>query len=196
MPSQEDARRSLGLPLQPPIVFCATRFTGPEDKERKTEMILDLLSVIPSLPPDVLIVLAGNGPGRPQIEMEVGRLLRSGYRVRLVGQVEHAELNWYYAACDVYAYPHPANQPWTSVLEAQACGRPVVTMRTGSGELTVDAGRSGLLADTIEEFKDHLAALASDRTHCSEMGRAARQYFSEIHSTDIRATQIEELLHG
>ena len=195
IPSQEDARRRLGFPLDTPIALCATRFTGAEDKERKTEMILDLLSVVPSLPRDVLIVLAGDGEGRPRIEMEVDKLgLRD--RVRLVGPVENADLKWFYAACDVYAYPHPADRPWTSLLEAQACGRPVVTMRTGSGELTVAAGSSGLLAGTLKEFGDHLAALAGDRSRCAEMGGAARRYFAEFHSIDVRTTQIEELLSG
>jgi glycosyltransferase involved in cell wall biosynthesis len=193
MPSQEDARKRLGLPLEAPIALCTTRFTSPNGGEGKTKMVLDLLSVVPCLPPNTLIVLGGDGPGRPQIEMEVGRL-GLGERVRLVGAVEHADMKWFFAACDVYVQPHSLDGPWLSILEAQACGRPVITMRTHSGELTVDAGRTGLLAQTMEEFRDHLAALASDRPRCALMGRAARQFITDFHSIDVRVREIEEVL--
>jgi glycosyltransferase involved in cell wall biosynthesis len=158
-------------------------------------MVVDLLSVVASLSPDVMIVLAGDGPGRPRIESEVAQL-GLGNRVRLAGAVEHGAIQWLFAACDVYAQPFPLDSPSLSVLEAQACGRPVVTMRTGSAELTVDAGRSGLLADTLEEFEEHLAALTSDRARCAVMGRHARQFIADFHSNEVRARQIEELLAG
>jgi glycosyltransferase involved in cell wall biosynthesis/aminoglycoside phosphotransferase (APT) family kinase protein len=196
VPSQDESRLRLGLPRDAPIILCATRFTGPEErKQGKTEMILDLLSVLALLPDNVVLVLVGDGPGRSRIEGEVSRL-QLGRRVRLVGAVENADVKWFFAACDLYAYPYPHDIPSVSVLEAQGCGRPVVTMRTGSGELTVDAGTSGLLADTLSEFRDHLAALTSDRARCAAMGRAARQFISDFHSTEVRARQIEELLSG
>ena len=194
-PSQDDARKSLGLPLEAPIVLCTSRFTVPNGGQGKTKMILDLLSVVPSLPRDVFIVVVGDGPGRSMIEAEIRRL-ELGERVRLVGAVAHDDVGLFFAACDVYAQPHPLDGPWLSVLEAQAHGRPVVTMRTRSGALTVDDGRSGLLADTMDEFGDHLRALTSDRVRCASMGRAARQFIADFHSLDVRVRQIEELLDG
>jgi glycosyltransferase involved in cell wall biosynthesis len=193
LPSQEESRRRLGLPPDVPIVLSITRFTNSNDRQGKTRMILDLLSVARSLPADTLIVVGGDGPGRPRIEMEIERL-GLAERVRLAGEVERSDTKSFYAACDVYAQPHPLDGPWLSVLEAQACGRPVVTMLTRSGELTVNAGETGLLAETMEEFASQLGALASDRPRCAAMGRAARQFIADFHSMDVRVRQIEELL--
>jgi glycosyltransferase involved in cell wall biosynthesis len=170
-----------------------TRFTSPDHGHGKTKMVLDLLSMAPSLPADALIVVGGEGPGRPRIETEVDRLGLHD-RVRLVGEVKRSDITSFFAACDVYAQPHQLDGPWLSVLEAQACGRPVVTMRTRSGELTVDAGRTGLLAETLEEFGTQLATLARDRARCATMGRAARQFIVDFHSMDVRVRQVEELL--
>jgi phosphatidyl-myo-inositol dimannoside synthase len=196
VPPQEEARLRLGLPPSAPIIFCAARFTGPKErKQAKTEMILDLLPLVSALPSEVLLVVAGDGPGRSRIEAEIDRLGLAD-RVRLVGAVPNEAVPSFFAACDLYAYPYPRDIPSVSVLEAQACGRPVVTMRTSSGELTVDPGRTGLLAETLQEFGDHLALLTSDRARCAEMGRNARRFVSEFHSTDVRARQIEELLVG
>lgn len=193
VPSQAEARSRLGLPLEAPIVLCTTRFTDPSGGQGKTEMVLDLLSVVPSLAPETLLVVGGDGPGRPQIELEVERL-RLSDRVRLVGEVQREDTKWFFAGCDVYAQPHPLDGPWLSVLEAQACGRAVITMRTRSGELTVDDGRSGLLADSIEGFGEQLAALTSDRQRCAAMGREARRFIADFHSIDVRVRQIEEVL--
>ena len=195
VPAQDDARRRLGLPGDVPIVLCTTRLTEPGSGQGKTEMVLDLLSVAPSLPADVLIVVGGDGPGRAAIEAEVRRL-GLHERVRLVGAVDRAETTWHFAACDLYVQPHPLDGPWLSVLEAQAAGRPVVTMHTRSGELTVDVGGSGLLARTIDEFGEHVRALTSDRERCAAMGRRARQFILDEHSIDVRVRQIEELLEA
>ena len=98
--------------------------------------------------------------------------------------------------CDFYAYPALTDRTFITILEAQACGRPVVTMQTRSAELTVDAGRTGLLVKDLEEFQAHIAALASDRARCESMGRAAREYIAKFHSIEIRVRQFEDLLLG
>jgi glycosyltransferase involved in cell wall biosynthesis len=193
LPSQGEARRRLGLPNDRPIVLSMTRFTNRDDRHRKTDMVLDLLAVGPSLPADALIVIGGDGPGRGRIETEVERLgLRE--RVRLLGEVKRSDTTAFFAAGDVYAQPHELDGPWLTVLEAQSCARPVVTMRTRSGELTVDEGRTGLLTETLGEFGSQLAALVSDRQRCAAMGKAARQFIADSHSMDVRVRQIEELL--
>ena len=191
--SQADARSRLALPSDVPIVATLTRFTSPDEGHGKTQMVLDLLSIAPSLPAEALIVVGGDGPGRRRIEQEVERLGLQE-RVRLVGEVKRSDLTSFFAACDVYAQPHPLDGPWLSVLEAQACERPVVTMRTHSGELTVDVGHTGLLAETLEDFGTRLATLTGDRSRCATMGRAARQFIIDFHSMDVRVRQIEELL--
>ena len=196
IPSREESRQRLGLPQEAPVVLCVSRFTL-DDHERqrpgKTEMVLDLMATLVSLPSDAVLVLVGDGPGRRYLEEEVAKHEPEG-RVRLVGHVE--DTRWYYAACDLFAYPYRLDQPFLAILEAQSCGRPVVTMGTRSAELTVDSGRTGLLAKDLEEFRGHLVALTRDRTLCESMGRAGREYIQEFHSMQTRVKQIEGVLYG
>jgi glycosyltransferase involved in cell wall biosynthesis len=191
LPSQEDARQQLGLPQDVAVILCVSRLTEPNDTEQKTEMVLDLLAASESLPPGARLVIVGDGPGRPRVEEEIVKL-KLGDRVRMMGRVD--DVKPYYAACDFYAYPLQRDRPWMSVLEAQGCGRPVVTMHTGSAEVTIDPGRTGLLAKDLDEFRSHLAALAGDRARCETMGQAAREYVMRCHSIETRAQQIETLL--
>jgi glycosyltransferase involved in cell wall biosynthesis len=94
------------------------------------------------------------------------------------------------------AYAMALDWPWMVVLEAQACGRPVLTMRTKSGELTVGHGRTRLLAADGDEFRSHLAALVADPRRCDAMGEAARSYIARTHSIEVRLHEIEALLQG
>jgi len=194
LPTRLDARERLGLDPNIPIVLCATRFSI-HAKHGKTWMLLDLLAVFASLSSDVHLLLTGDGPGRQHIEdaIEERRLTE---RVHLLGEVPRTDLKWIFAACDVYAYPHTLDWPWSSVFEAQACGRPVVAMRTDSNERTISDGQTGLLADTLEEFRDHLATLTGDRARASAMGESASRFYRDRHSIESRAREIEELLDG
>ncbi len=196
VPAQEEARRQLRLPIDATVILCVARFSmSKSGRPKKTEMILDLMSAMAGLPSDVILVLVGDGEGRPRLEAAAAAL-KPPERVRFAGLVDHTELVWYYAACDFYAFPHPKDDSWVTVLEAQFCGRPVVTMRTRSGEITVDHGRTGLLASDLEEFRAQVAALASDRARCRAMGEAAHEYIERYHSIDTRIRQIEDLLLG
>jgi phosphatidylinositol alpha-1,6-mannosyltransferase len=194
MPSQEEARQRLGLPQEVPVILCVSRFTsGKDGRPGKTDMIVHLLAAVAPLPSNVVLVVVGDGHGRRRLEDEAAKLSPEG-RVRFAGFVEHEHLIWYYAACDFFAFPDLRDFPRLAILEAQASGRPVVTMHTDSAELTVEACRTGLLAKTLDEFQTHVASLARDKARCQQMGQAGREYIAKFHSIEIRVRQMEELL--
>lgn len=204
IPSREEARLRLDLPLDAPVVLCLARFPK-RSKYGKTEMVITLLRVLAELPQDVVLLLVGdNGPGRGQVEDNIARL-GLGERVRLVGtkerqrlmgSISNEDVPWFYAAADVYAYPHPLDQPWLSVIEAQACGRPVVTMRNESSELWIRHDETGLLAADVAQFRGYLGALLSDAERREAMGRAAYESFTAHHSMEHQIDRIEALLLG
>lgn len=194
VPSRDDARSRLDIPRDAPIVLCVSRLSRPMNhgKPGKTEMILDLLDALARLP-EAQLLLVGDGKGRATVEKHVAEKGLAD-RVRLAGSVE--DVRPYFAACDVYAYPHPLDRVWVSVLEAQACGRPVVTMRTDSGEISIQHGRTGLLAGDLEEFREQLGSLTGDRARCEGMGDEARDFIARSHTIGVRVGQIEALLSG
>jgi glycosyltransferase involved in cell wall biosynthesis len=193
--SQDEARRRLGLPLDVPILLCVTRFTELGSGQQKTEIVLRLLDSLTHVPEDAVVVIVGDGPGRAHIEERAAQTRPHG-RVQMFPAVPHEELIWFYAACDLYAYPDLVDLPRISVLEAQACGRPVLTMRTASSELTVSDGRTGVLARDLVEFGEQLAELVTDRSRREAMGQAAREYVAARHSMEVRARQLMVLLES
>jgi glycosyltransferase involved in cell wall biosynthesis len=195
MPARPEARRRLRLPLDAPVVLCVSRFARArvDGTPYKTEAVLDLIRATRSLPLEAVLVVVGDGPGRGRVESQVETAARDRC-VRLDGAVPTRDISWYFAACDFVAYPCQRDRPWVALLEAQMCGRPVVTMRTRSAEVTVRDQETGLLADDLEEFEGQIAMLARDRARCEEMGRAGRRYAEALHSIDVRVRQIEAVL--
>jgi glycosyltransferase involved in cell wall biosynthesis len=195
--SQQEARRALDLPLDVPVVACVSRFSGTKRDGRpgKTAGVVELIRSMAAAPDGTLCVIVGDGEGRPEVEAERARLGLED-QVRLTGAVPNRDVHAYYAASDVFAYPYDLDRPWLSGLEAQASGRPVVTMRTGSAEATVDDGRTGLLARDDREFRAQLAELLANRERCERMGRAARDYVARHHSLEVRISQLEASLRG
>jgi glycosyltransferase involved in cell wall biosynthesis len=204
MPSRNEARERLELPVEAPVVLCLARF--PERaKHGKTEMVIALLRALSELSDDVVLLLVGDdGPGRLQVAEEIAtlrleakvRFIGPTERERLMGSISNEDVPWFYAAADVYAYPHPLDQPWLSLVEAQACGRPVVTMRTESSELLIRHNETGLLAADIDQFRSYLGELLSDPERREAMGRAAYDHFASKLSMERHIDRIEALLAG
>jgi glycosyltransferase involved in cell wall biosynthesis len=92
--------------------------------------------------PDVKLLIAGEGEERGRLERLIARDALSG-RVRLLGEVPHEDLPSLYSAADVLVLAS-SREGWANVLlEAMACGTPVVATDVwGTGEIvaTPDAG--------------------------------------------------------
>jgi glycosyltransferase involved in cell wall biosynthesis len=181
--------------LHASIVLCVARLTAARGQGRpgKTSSIVELLRVVASLPESVLCVLVGDGPGRAEILEERAKLSLED-RVLLAGAVSNREIATYHAASDVFAYPYDMDRPSMAVMEAQASGRPVVRLRSPSAELAVEEGRTGLLANDMDEFRTHLRDLLMEHSRSEQMGDAARAYIGRAHSVEIRVDQILRLL--
>lgn len=130
--------------------------------------------------PDIDLLIAGDGPEQAALE----RLIRErdlGRRVRLLGRVAHEDLAGLYSASDCLVLASD-REGWANVLlEAMACGTPVVATNIwGTGEV-VRAPEAGLLVDarTPEALSDAIGTLLTDPPD-----RAATRAYAEQFSWD------------
>jgi glycosyltransferase involved in cell wall biosynthesis len=95
----------------------------------------DLLRALPSILrefPNARLALAGEGPlARPLAAL--AEQLGVSSAVRFLGLVDHRTLWRYYAAADLFVLPSRLESWGTVMLEALACGTPVVATRTAGG---------------------------------------------------------------
>lgn len=95
--------------------------------------------------PDVSLLIVGEGPERPALERLVRQMDLSG-RVRFLGRVPHAELPMVYRAADALVLAS-SREGWANVLlEAMACGTPVVASPVWGNVEVVAAPAAGLIA--------------------------------------------------
>lgn len=104
-----------------------------------------LLEAMHALDADVSLVIAGSVIAGRTDFAEVLGALRLGDRVRVLGYVPDADLVALYRGADVFVYPSYVEGFGLPVIEAMACGTPVVTYRATS--LPEVAGDAAILLD-------------------------------------------------
>lgn len=144
----------------------------------------DLLHAMPHVVgrfPEAYLVLIGDGPLRSSLEQLAGALGLARH-VRFLGAVPHERVARYLAAADLFVLPSRLESWGTVMLEALACGTPVVATPTVGAlevrryfphDVRVAEGRDGAaLAAAI------VAALEVPRRVSDEARRQLRERFS------------------
>lgn len=82
-----------------------------------------------------------------------------------------------YNACDIFLFPSRLEGLSLSVLEAMACGKPIVTTNTSSMPELVDEGKGGFLCemDDIAGFAAAIRSLSDEENTRTEMGNNNRK---------------------
>ncbi|MES2523926.1 MAG: glycosyltransferase family 4 protein [Gemmatimonadota bacterium] len=121
------------------------------------------------------LVVAGDGSCREELLALAKELnLRN---VEFVGRVAPERMGELYDQADVYVNsPNIDNMP-LSIIEAFACGLPVVSTDAGGIPFVVDHGRTGLLVGIADDhaMASAMLGLIDDPELAREMARAARE---------------------
>jgi teichuronic acid biosynthesis glycosyltransferase TuaC len=134
-PGARDATRAR-LRLSGPVLLSVGHLI-----ERKGHDLV--ISALPSLPGYVLLI-AGEGPERPDLERLTAELKLSD-RVRFLGAVPHSELHGIYASADALVLAS-SREGWPNVLlESMACGTPVVASDVWGNPEVVSCPEAGVL---------------------------------------------------
>lgn len=147
-------------------------FLGRLDPRNGLDTVLAAMPRILARYPAAELVVAGDGPLRSLYERRARRL---GASVRFVGRV-NGERPEYYGTADLYLCPTTKASFGITLLEAMACGTPlVVSDITGFREL-VNGGAEAALAPPglAEAWADAVVALIGDAPRRVAMGRAGR----------------------
>ena len=146
-----------------------------------------LIRLVPALPPDVTLVIVGDGPERKHLEREA---VVAGVpeRVCFAGSVSQATVQQYLQAADVFTL-HTRYEGLSHVmLEAMHAGTPMVASDVGGNAEVIESGRNGLLVplDDRATTLATLRRLLDNPTEGAQLAAAAQ--------VDVRAYRWDVLL--
>lgn len=149
------------------------------------------------------LILVGEGPLKNDLK-KLAMDLGIEDRVHFVGEVSDEELPAFYHACDVFVLPSIARSEAFGLvqLEAQACGKPVVSteLKTGTSYANLD-GKTGFVvsSENSEELAKAINALLEDEPLRRRMGEFARARVNEEFTFEKMAERVfgvyRELIH-
>lgn len=166
------ARAALAIPGDARLVAYVGRLVP----EKGLRELLDAIQVLATTDPRIQLVLVGEGPMRAELEARIASLPEG--RVRLAGaQMPEAVARWM-AAADLVTLPSYSEGHPNVLVEALACGRPVVATSVGGIPEVVDTasgvlvppGDAAALADALR------VALARDWDESALAARFSRSW--------------------
>jgi phosphatidyl-myo-inositol dimannoside synthase len=193
-PPDPEVRRRLGWTNRRVILTV-----GALQKRKGQDMLIRALPAIRTRCPDVLYAMVGEGWEREYLD-EIVRAHEVSDLVQFRGIPDDAGLIECYQQCDVFALPN-RQVGWDFegfgivLLEAQACGRPVIAGLSGGVPETVQPSRSAdlLSCDSAEELGDVAMALLEDPDRRARMGASGRQWVVEHFDWDVLTHQARRL---
>lgn len=158
-----------------------------EERYKGFDQVLAILPALSEIIPNIAYLIAGAGSDRERLEKKARNLGLSD-RVIFTGMVAEEEKADHYRLADVYVMPSRGEGFGFVLLEAMACGIPVIASKTDGGREAVRQGEIGALVDpgNATEIIDAItSALASTNRKIPD----GLQYFS-FENFQQRAHQI------
>ncbi|HET7274937.1 MAG TPA: glycosyltransferase [Longimicrobiaceae bacterium] len=168
------------------MIYC-----GRLDSEKRPGLLIDAFE---HLPPDIAanLVMIGEGPLRGELTQRTA----GNSRIRILPyEQDRTELARQLASSDIYVSAMPYETFGLSVIEAQACGLPVVGVAGGAMRDRVPADLGvGLLGpvDSVDDLARNMAEMARDPERVA-VGRRARALVESEFSWDRTFSSMFEL---
>lgn len=125
--------------------------------------------------PDVTLLIAGIGPEERRLR-QLADSLEVAHRIRFLGEVSHPELCEYYNVADVLVLASSREGMPNVVLEALACGTPVIATRAGGSLELVSSPEAGEL---MQERTPEALVAAWHRLRARKPEQMATRKFAE-----------------
>lgn len=120
----------------------------------------------------VKLIIVGDGPYRADLEELVRKTQADGY-VSFEGRKNKEDVREYYQSADIFILPSLSEGMPNVVLEAMACGLPIImTPCEGSKELVTDNG----MISSVDAFSESLVKMCVDMELRQTMGQNSRMH--------------------
>jgi len=194
-----EEKKKTGLPDR--YVFCLSRI----DANKGHDLLLSAFDLVRREVPDVHLVIGGGSPQPKDTELEVMTRIKAIIeekglhdRTHVIGYVPDELMVPSYQQAELFVLPSIFEPFGMTVLEAMACGTPVVASRFGGIREVISSGENGLLVDpsNATEFAEAIIQLLKDHKLAESMGQKGRHTIQKQFSWEAIADKHIEFYEG
>ncbi len=172
-------------------------FVGALDQAHYFKGVGNLLQAMAQIPDEgIKLLLVGDGNLREAYQAQADALELGG-RVRFCGRVSAAELPAPYALCGLLVLPSTTMGEAFGVvlLEAMACGKPVIASNLPGVRSVVEEGKNGYLVEPgdVEELRARIELLLGDRQRGRKMGEQGRAKVEKKYAWPTIIPRLEQI---
>ncbi len=188
-----------GLQSSKELSFLREKYLGADNSSQKillyvgriheSKGIHHVLEAIKDL--DVKFFIVGKDAGYTEKLENLAKKLKIESKIYFFGAVDLEELRDLYSLSDVFVIYSDWEGFGLVMLEAMACGSPVIGSNNGSIPLLIKSGFNGLIAKDQEELKKSIKNLVGNDTKRIQLGKNARLFAREFDWSNI-ASQHEK----
>lgn len=155
-------------------------------KRKGIDKTIEAMRIVSQEIPNVVYVIAGDGPYRESLENKVSQL-NLNEQVIFASYISEKDKSSYYRACDVFVMPNRELDNGDIegfgivFLEANAYGKPVIGGRSGGAIDAIINNETGLLVDPTnsQEIAEAIIRLLKDRDYARQLGNKGRKRVQE-----------------
>ena len=158
--------------------------------------LIEAFKLIEQKMPEARLLIVGEGDMVPEYK-NLASQLQIGNKVIFPGGVGHDELPKYYNLADVEVLPSTDKSEAFGIVlvEAMACGKPVVASNLAGVRSVVDEGENGYLSKPkdVEDLASKLYKLLADNELARKMGENGRQKAVAQYDWQVVNNKIDEI---
>ena len=172
------------------LIFWGGRFVP----EKGLTFLINAFHLVVVKKPEVKLMMAGDGPLFSRI-YDIVRQLGIEKNVVLKGRVPHSELPYLISAASICVLPSLKEGMPYALLEAMACGKPVVGSDIPGINDVITHGENGILVPpkNPKALADAIMLLLEDENLRMKLGQNARRLMVEKYSWDTISEKIEKV---
>jgi glycosyltransferase involved in cell wall biosynthesis len=167
-------------------------FAGRIGKEKNISFLLDILPAIIEKHPEVILLIAGNGPDLYDLKKESEKLEIDGSCL-FTGYLARRDLALTYAMSDIFVFPSLTETQGMVTIEAMLSGTPVVAIGE-MGTLEVMGGDNG--GFMVKNDKDEFTRRVFDLLEDDDLYRwkvAEAKVHAQAWTIDVMAVELENI---
>jgi glycosyltransferase involved in cell wall biosynthesis len=170
---REKFRKSYNIPQDRPVLL----FVGRVAHEKNIGFLLKVVDCVRKQIPEVLFVIAGEGPARESLARDA-KVLGLMQNITFIGYLDrHTELNNCYRSADIFIFSSRTETQGLVLLEAMAQGVPVVsTAELGTKDVLRDGLGVWIAKEELSDFTDKVVKMLQDTDARKSVGDSGRDY--------------------